>query len=86
MISGWPTLPVNLCPLSGGAKFARFAHNFGKPVGEAVETSAGLAMWQHAADHLEHMLRRQQGIDYSLESRPNPGGRHFRLWNKVPRS
>ena len=22
-------------------------------------------MWQHAAEHLEHMLSRQQGIDYS---------------------
>jgi hypothetical protein len=36
-------------------------------------------MWQHAAEHLEHVLSRQQGIDYSLESSSNAGGRHFRL-------
>jgi hypothetical protein len=30
-------------------------------------------MWQHAAEHLEHMLSRQQGIDYSLESGSNAG-------------
>jgi hypothetical protein len=45
-----------------------------------------LAMWQHAAEHLEHMLSRQQGIDYSLESSSNAGGRHFRLWNEMPGS
>jgi len=28
-----PTLPANLCPLSGGAEFARLADNLGEPVG-----------------------------------------------------
>jgi hypothetical protein len=32
-LTGYPTLPANLCPLSGGAKFARFADNLGEPVG-----------------------------------------------------
>src|SRR5579864_2207572 len=83
-MSGLPTLPVNLCPLSGGAEFARFAHNLGEPVGKAVEASAGVTMRQHAAEHLEHVLSRQQGINYSLESSSNAGGRHFRLWNEMP--
>jgi hypothetical protein len=43
-------------------------------------------MWQHAAEHLEDMLSRQQGIDYSLDSSSNAGGRHFRLWNEMPGS
>src|SRR5580692_9096055 len=60
---GLPTLAANLCPLSGGAEFARFADNLGEPVGQAVEASAGVAMWEHAAEHFEHMLSRQQGID-----------------------
>ena len=64
--SGLPTLPANLCPLSGSGEFARFADNLGEPVGEAVEASAGWAMWQHAAEHLEHMLSCQHGINYSL--------------------
>ena len=38
------------------------------------------------AEHLEHMLSRQQGIDYSLESSSNAGGGQFRLWNKMPGS
>src|SRR5579864_2345493 len=83
-VSGLPTLPVNLCPLSGGAEFARFAHNLGEPVGKAVEASAGVTMRQHASEHLEHVLSRQQGINYSLESSSNAGGRHFRLWNEMP--
>ena len=32
-VSELPTLPANLCRLSGGTEFARFADNLGEPVG-----------------------------------------------------
>ena len=49
----------------------------------AEETALG-SFGKSAAVHFEHVLSRQQGIDYSLESSSNAGGRHFRLWNEMP--
>jgi len=38
-------LAANLCPFSGRRELAGFAKDFSEPVGEAVEATAGSAVW-----------------------------------------
>ena len=66
--SGSSALPANLCPVSGCGEFARFRDDFREPVRESVEVVAGIAVWEGAAEHFKHMLRSDQGIDYSTET------------------
>ena len=49
-------------------EFAGFAEDFGEAVGEPVEATARSAVWQRAAEHLEHMLSSEQRIDDSVEA------------------
>src|SRR5438552_15022692 len=77
-------LAANLCPLSVCPKVAGFAEDFSKPVGEAVEATAGSAVWQRPAKHLEHMLSGEQRIDQSIEA-SSGSERCPRLRSKMPR-
>ena len=54
------SLPLSVCP-----KVARFANDFGKAVGEAVEAMARRFVWQRTTEHLKHMLSREQRIDHT---------------------
>jgi hypothetical protein len=44
-VSGYPTLPANLCPFSGRRELARFSEDFGEAVGETVKAKARSTVW-----------------------------------------
>jgi len=43
------------------------------------------SVWQRTTEHLEHMLSREQGIDYPAESGSQRGEECLRLRSKMPR-
>jgi hypothetical protein len=78
-------LTGHLCPFSGCRELARFAQDFGKAVGEAVEATARRSICQRTAEHLEHMLSSEQRIDHPAESSSQGGERCLRLRSEMPR-
>ena len=46
---------------------------------------ACMGWWQASTEHLEHMLSRNDGIEYSGEACSNTGEGRFRLRNEVSR-
>jgi hypothetical protein len=46
--------------------------------------TAGSAVWQRPAEHLEHMLSSEQRVDQSIEA-SSGSERRLRLRNKMPR-
>ena len=67
-MSGYGTLPANLCPFSGRREVACFDKDFGEAVGEAIEANASSVFWQRAAEHLQHMLSSEQRINQTIEA------------------
>jgi len=61
-------------PFSGCDEFASFGKDFGESVGEAGEATAGRPFRQTAAEHFQHMLGREQGIDHATEASSKGGG------------
>ena len=55
--SGLRALPANLCPGLAGTEALCDGDDFCESVGESVEARAGGAVWQGAAEHLQHMVR-----------------------------
>jgi hypothetical protein len=45
--------------------------NSGQAIEEPIEVFAHVAVWQRATQHLEHMLSRNDGIEYADEIRAN---------------
>src|ERR1035437_9094730 len=63
-----PTYPANLCLFSWWIEFAGFREDFGKTVGESVQTAAGSAIGQVAPVHLHYVLSGKQGVHYSAQA------------------
>ena len=57
-----------LCPLSGVPKLFRFGADFGETIREAAKAGSGSAAQQCPAEHLENVLRTQEGIDDAVEA------------------
>src|SRR5207247_1401413 len=89
VVVGWTVnassaLAANVCPFSGRRELAHFGNDLVEPVGEAVEATAGRAVWQRPAKHLEHMLSGEQRIDQPIEA-SSGSERCPRLRSKMPR-
>lgn len=76
---------ANLCPLSGGVKFAGFREDFGESVGELIETMLLTAIRQRSAEYLDGMLGEQERIYDTAQTCARRGDRGFRLRRQVPR-
>src|ERR1035437_802513 len=73
------TYPANLCLFSWWIEFAGFREDFGKTVGESVQTAAGSAIGQVAPVHLHYVLSGKQGVHYSAQAGVGRGDLCLRL-------
>src|SRR5271169_3083634 len=73
------TYPANLCSFSGYVELAGFREDFGKTVGETVQTAAGSACRQAASEHLQDVLSGQQGVNQAFEAAAGGSGLSGRL-------
>jgi len=55
--------PANLCPLLGRVQFAGLGEDFGKSIGELIETMFRSAIRQRATEHLNGVLGEEPRID-----------------------
>src|SRR5579872_3839471 len=69
-ISATGVYPANLCPLSSGIDFACFGEDFGQSVGESIKAAPGRAVWQGTPEHLDGVLREQEGIGNTIQACP----------------
>ena len=63
------SLPI----LQGVWSLRTSAEDLGEAVGEPVEASARSAVWHGTAEHLQHMLSGEQGIDDAVEAGTKAG-------------
>jgi hypothetical protein len=71
-------LPAILCPLSECLKLFRFGADFGETIREAAKAGSGSAARQCPPEHLQGMLRIQEGIDDAVDAGSKT--RRWGLW------
>ena len=69
---------------SAGLKFACFSEDFGEAVGEAVEASVCVPVWEGAAEDHHEVLGGEQGIDEAVEASAQRWGRSVGLRSQMP--
>ena len=67
-LDGTGVYPANLCPLSSGVDFACLGEDFGQSVGESIKAAPGRAVWQGTPEHLDGVLREQEGIGNTIQA------------------
>ena len=76
--------PISARSLSP-VEFAHFGDDLGEPVRESIEATTRSVVGQSTAEHLQHMLSGEQGIDHAVEAGSKAGERQLRLRDKTAR-
>jgi len=65
-------------------KLFRFGADFGETIGEAAKAGSGSAARQCPAEHLQNVLRTQEGVDDAVEAGSKTRWWHLWLGSEVP--